>query len=114
MFKAYLSCGVPASVSSMLPVAVPLPLLPPLTSPQNDKLMPESWDMVDDSFDTAPVYGQLGVDNSGHGAVAAISEMAVGRHLGGADDGQAGGNDSERCLSPAAAGVVDWMAAVSL
>lgn len=119
----------------MRPPPPPLPLPPPiplaqlllLTSPQNDILMPESCDMVVESvasppdnassLDTAPVYGQVGVDSSGQGAVAAISEMAVGRLLGGADDGQAGGNDSERCFSPVieiVGATVDWMTAVSL
>lgn len=85
---------------------------------QNDIFIPESCDIVvdmadDDSdvinLDTAPVYGQLGVDCSGQDAVVDKkddvvvdgSNSCVGavRHLGGADDGHVGGNESERCFS---------------
>lgn len=87
---------------------------------QNDIFIPESCDIVvdiadDDSdvinLDTAPVYGQLGVDCSGQDAVVdkkhaddvvvdgCNSCVGAVRHLGGADDGHDGGNESERCFS---------------
>lgn len=64
-------------------------------------------DVLLPNLDTAPVYGQLGVDSSGHGAV--VSEAEAARHLDGAEAGQCGGmrrrlllvagNESDRCFS---------------